>query len=134
MIESGLVSLLRVTPAITALIGTDHSKDVYAVLVPPTATYPCLSYHSTSKPPEVSLDNSGQESTRIQIDCWAKSYAEVKALQVALHALLDGFKGRLPDGTLVDLSTRDVEGDYYESDNEIFRCLSEYIFTHPSGQ
>ena len=130
MIESGLVSLLKSDPEISALVGSR----VYPVIVPATATYPCLSYHTVSKPPEVTLDKSAQETARIQIDCWGNSYSSVKALQQKLHTLLDGFLGTCPDGTDISLCTRDIEGDYWESDAKVFRCLSEYLVEYPSGQ
>lgn len=130
MIESGLVSLLRATVPITTLVGTR----IYAVLVPADATYPCISYTAMGKPPAVNIDRSAEEFKRVQIDCWGRTFAEVKNIQVQLHALLDGFQGSCPDGTKVSLSTRDIEADFFESDNEMFRAMSEYIFTYPSGQ
>ena len=86
MIEQGIVALLKATPAIAALIGTR----VYPVMVPPDATYPCLSYTTMSKPPDVNMDRSANETKRFQFDCWSSSYGSVKALQSALHALLPG--------------------------------------------
>jgi hypothetical protein len=80
------------------------------------------------------MDRSGNESKRVQFDCWGKTYADCKALQVALHALLDGFQGLLPDGTDVDTISRDVEADYWESDSETFRAMSEYLVQYSSGQ
>jgi hypothetical protein len=130
VIEAGLVSLLRSNAPLSALIGTR----LYGVLVPSDAKYPCLSYTPMGKPPEVNLDKSAVETKRIQIDCWAKTYTDAKNLQVLLHALLDGYQGTCPDGTTITLSTRDVEADYFESDNETFRAMSEYLFTFPSGQ
>src|SRR5664279_2049700 len=99
MIEAGLESLIR---ADTDLITTIGGK-IYAVVVPSTATYPCLSYHTMSGPPEVNFDNTAQETVRIQIDCWASSFAAVKTLQQKLHTLLDGYQGTCPDGTVIDL-------------------------------
>src|SRR5487761_2364819 len=112
MIEAGIESLLLTAPEITSIIGTA----LYAVLVPPDATYPCLSYSTITRPPQVNLDKSALESKRVQIDCWAKSYPEVKVLQVTLHAALDGYQGTLPDGTIVNTCDRDIEADYFESD------------------
>ena len=130
MIESSVVSLLKGNAPLVAAIG----GQVYAVIVPATATYPCISYHSMSKPPSVCIDRAAQETARIQIDCWGSSYASVKTLQQQLHSLLDGFQGKCPDNTFIDDILRDVESDYWESDAKVFRAMSEYIITYPSGQ
>jgi hypothetical protein len=130
MIEAGLVSLLKSDSSISTIVGSR----IYPVIVPATASYPCLSYHTMSKPPEVNLDNSAQETARIQIDCWGTSYASVKTLQAALHTLLDGYQGICPDNTDINLCTRDVEADYWESDSKTFRAMSEYLIDYPSGQ
>lgn len=130
MIEAGLVSLIRANTDLSTIIG----NQIYAVMVPQNATYPCLSYHTTSKPPVVAVDRSGQEYARIQIDCWGSSYGSVKTLQAKLRALLDGFQGTCPDGSTVVDCFRDVEADYWESDSKTFRAMCEYVIQYPSGQ
>jgi hypothetical protein len=130
MIEAGIDALLRATPSVALLI----PGGIFAVLVPPDAVYPCISFHTMSKPPMVNLDKSAEEATRVQIDCWAKDYISAKNIQATLHALLDGYQGTLPNGTIVNLCARDVESDYFESDDEMFRAMSEYVITFPAGQ
>jgi hypothetical protein len=130
MIESGVVSLIKADTDLATVVG----GQIYPVIVPATASYPCLSYHTMSKPPEVALDRSAQETARIQIDCWGLSYGSVKALQQKIHTLLDGFQGICPDGTDISLCVRDVEADYWESDAKVFRAMSEYLIEYPSGQ
>lgn len=130
MIESGIVALISDDAGIVALIGTR----VYAVLVPETVTYPCLSYQVVSSVSNYTIDRKEFGQKRIQFDCWANRYSDAEAVKQALRNVLDMYSGTLTDGTRVLGTFREVEIDFFEANSGvsgnpgIYRRLCEYSF------
>jgi hypothetical protein len=122
--QQGLYSLLTSTSAITDLIGAR----VTPVVIPPNVTFPCLSFTDISMVADPLLQGPGTSTKRIRFDCWGKSYNDAKNLQAALHSLFDGYVGTLPDGTVIQETQLGNELDLYESDNRIYRSMTEYLF------
>ena len=124
MLEQGLNQLLSADPGVSALVG----QCVYPVIIPENATYPCVSYQVISATAEYTLGSAVEVTKRVQFDAWSQAYADTKFVQTALHNLLDGFNGSLPDGTVVKGAFRDVEIDFFEQYSRTYRAVSEYVF------
>ncbi len=124
MIEQGITTLLTADSTLSGLIGTR----LFPVFVPEDPTYPCVSYQVVSGSSDYSVDGTYETWKRIQFDAWGSAYADVKTIQKALHAVLDGFSGTLSDGTTVLGAFRGVELDEFEVDSRTYRALTEYSF------
>jgi hypothetical protein len=130
LIEAGIVTLLLDDAGIAALIGTR----MYAVLVPETTVYPCLSYQVVSSVSQYTVDRKEFGQKRIQFDCWASLYSDAENLKQALRNRLTAYSGTLTDGTRVLGTFREVEIDFFEANSGvsgnagIYRRLCEYNF------
>lgn len=80
-----------------------------ATIVSPYITYQVIS----SIPGNISLN---EDRVRIQIDVWAKTYGDSKALKAAVKNVMDVFDG----------SARIMDFDGYESASKEYRVTMEY--------
>lgn len=124
MLQEGIYNLLTNTPAITSLIG----PRITFVVLPTNPTFPCLTVTDISMVTESLLQGPGSTFKRIRFDCWGRLYTDAKNLQKALHALFDGFTGTLSDGTVIQETSLGNEIDFYESDNRVYRSMTEFLF------
>lgn len=116
MIEQDVYARLTADPAVSALVDTR----VYPSILPQTPTLPAVSYARISAIPTYSL--AGRSSLRhatIEINAWAMTYAEVKALAEAIEDAMDA------DGSAFK-AVQITDQDLYESDIKIYRVLAEY--------
>ena len=93
MIEQSVLAALKGSPA-----ATSAGDKVYALLLPDGTGYPAVTYQRISNVPVYSiLGPSGLDQPRIQVDCWAETYAEAKTLAGEVRTAMEGagFKGRL---------------------------------------
>lgn len=89
----------------------------------PAATYQRISTvrsYTTTGPVTLS-------QIRLQIDTWAKSYAEAKAAAAGIRASLECFTGALPDGTHVETITLDSSYDLYDDVDRTYRVTSDFL-------
>lgn len=106
--------------------------DVFAVLTGQTAAgdrvyplvrgqgtpLPALVYTRTGSAPVTSLaGSSGLDQVRVQVDCYAASYAAAKALAAEVRQLLEGasFKALLQ-----------TDFDFFEPDTQVYRVTQDY--------
>ncbi len=114
-VEPKLYALLTADPTVSAIVGAR----VYPMVMPQRATFPAVTYFRVSGGQQNTLDGySGTENPRIQVDCWAKKYADVKALAAAIRAAMDG----ATTFRALCISDRDL----YEDDADLFRVLLEF--------
>ena len=129
MLEAGIQQLLAANGGVQAVIGTR----IYPVLVPEDVTYPCASFQVISDVPEYLLDGTqGIGTTRIQVDTWSggasnATYAAAKAAQVAIRAVLETFRGALPDGTQIAGIFVANALDTFEQDARAYRTTTDYM-------
>ena len=127
MLEDGIYALLSNDAALTALVG---ASGIYPVMIPDTASFPCLSYQVAADVSDLTLDSENISNTRVQFDVWGSVYGDCKAVVRTLRALLDGYSGTLPDGTLIKGTFRGISVDNFERDSKCFRILAEYRFIY----
>jgi len=137
MLTDGIQALVAANAAVKALIG--NPARFYPVLVPEDPTYPCASYQVISEVPSYLLSGASPlNQIRLQVDTWSgglqsASYASAKAVQAALRAVLEGYRGTLPDGTRVAAIFVDSARDLYEDDARSYRTTTDYmIHFYPS--
>jgi hypothetical protein len=69
---------------------------------------PAIVYAVIANSPDPTFDTPGMQRMRVQFDCYgvgsstASGYGVANSVREALVALLDGFRGRLPDGSWIE--------------------------------
>lgn len=95
---------------------TDAGDRVYAVLMPQDVVLPAVSFQRISNNPIVSLDGaSGLDQVRIQVDCWAETYAAVKTLSAQVRSVMEGINA---------LPVMDLDG--YEEVKHVYRLTMDF--------
>lgn len=134
MLSDGLRSLLMQATAVTTIIGTpatrtDRRSGVSWVQMVEGADLPALVLSTISGEGTPSLDGADPLHTaRIQISCYAGTYAGAKALARAVRNLLEGFAGSLPEGTNVGNVILNAEMDAFEDGPFSFHCPLDFEF------
>lgn len=126
MIELAIRDLLLADSTITQTVGTR----VHAVILPKDGTYPAITFQLISDTESPTMTSTGQQQTRLQIDCWATSYVQAKQLQEAARTLLGGCTGTLTDGTFIQCCQLENRIDFYEDSANVYRAMSDYILTY----
>lgn len=116
MIETLIYNTLLASTAITRIVGTR----IYALEVPEDTTLPALSYRIVSAVSSPTFATSGMTRYRVQINCWALSYAQAVALRDAVISSLDGYT----DAYMTSFSTSMSDGFAHELLQYI--CICEF--------
>jgi hypothetical protein len=104
---------------------TSAQARVYPLLLPQQPTFPAITYQQVSA---VRLHAMGDDSTivtaRVQINSWARTYAEVRTLANEVEALLSRFRGTVGGLQVLDVLL-DNEIELYESDTQTRRVVQD---------
>ena len=120
-IEQTLVAYLVTVPALTALV----SSRVYPLVLPQNAALPAIAYQRISGPREHSHSGpSGLAHPRIQLACWAATYAEAKAVAAALRQGIDGNR------TFCQACFVESDIDDYEPETKLWRVIVDAVVWH----
>jgi len=126
MIEAGLHGFLTDDTDIAAIVATR----VYPIILPQNPTMPAITYQRISTPRVSSTTGpSGLASPRIQVDCWAETYAAVKALSDTVRTAVDGYSGTMDTFTVYGVIV-ESEQDLYEPDAVYYRTSLDLIIWH----
>lgn len=88
--EEAFVALLKTSTAIT----TKVADRIFPVVRPQGSHVPCLVYNGFPRDQVMTTTAAANlRATRVQVDAWGKTYADVKALERAVNAKLIGFAG-----------------------------------------
>jgi hypothetical protein len=118
MIESDLKAYLAADAAILALVGSR----IYPLKLPQAPTLPALTYQKISGSRVTSLSGySGLSHPRMQIDCWASTYEQVKDVAAAVVTALDAYPGSIMN---------DDGRDNYQPDVELPRVTIDFTIWH----
>jgi hypothetical protein len=126
MIEESIVALLSASTTITGLIGPNA---IWPVMIPQTATYPCIKFSTITGMSDFDLDGvTNLLQVRIQVEAWANSYGGAKTLQAAIKNVLDGYAGTPIAGGVTVISCYVVNSiDFFEADSRQFRAINDYM-------
>ena len=112
MLESKLYTALSGSTKITVL--SSVSTRIYPLIVPQQSAFPVITYARISGGQQNDLFGySGIENPRIQIDCWAETYKEIKTIAENVHSVLSTVT------TFRAILISDM--DFYENDVELYR-------------
>ena len=111
---------------LTALIGSR----VYPLKMPQKPTLPAVSYQRIDGPRESAIaSDMGMAHPRMQVDCWASTYAGVKAVATQVRAALQRWSDAAASPVVLD-SLLESDQDLYEAEVEIYRVSMDFIIWH----
>jgi Protein of unknown function (DUF3168) len=136
MFEAGLYRLMKNDAGISALVG----GRIWGGRAPKTVTdssYPLIVWTIVSTVDLYSIQGaSGYRTKRVQIDSYARTYIDSVKVSDAVRALLQNFRGTLPDGTFVESSVLITDQDFtFEPgiSGQLFRHLIEVEISYLSA-
>lgn len=119
-IETALRAHLANHSGLAALVG----GRIYPLILPQDPALPAVTYQKVSESSEYIHDGvSSIRKGRLQLDCWAATYATAKAVAAQVKASLHRFSGVLggAGGVQVGGAWIEDETDFYEPDPPIYR-------------
>ena len=128
-LEESLYSYLKADAGLTALVSTR----IYAMRVPQSVSFPCLTIQRISTARIHTHDTSGASnlsSPRFQFDAWAATYSSAKSITDALRAALNGKTGSIgtaPYALTIQSSLVVAETPELDPELDVFRSRSDYI-------
>jgi hypothetical protein len=93
------------------------SGAVFPLIAPDGQAAPYLTYQNISNVPEMTLTGISAQNTRLQIDCYASTYAGVKSLEAAVDAAM------LTSGIV---QIPQMRQDLYEDVVKLYRVQMDY--------
>ena len=123
MIEQSIYSALTTCPPIIAIT---TAQRIYPVALPQDTTDPALTFRISQTIEEPTLETSGLEKLRVQIDSWANDYFDAANLRAALVSAFNGYQDAAFTALLIN------KADYFEPDLLKYRCVSEWHILSPS--
>ena len=127
-VEMAIRTRLVTHPGTSALI----TSRVFPQLMPQGTILPAVTYSVVSRTTEPTMGyaNSGMWATLIQIDCWAETYAGVKALADQVRAGLMDWHQESPEPIWRVL--HQSEEDSFESETSLFRVSMDFEILSPA--
>jgi hypothetical protein len=115
VLEESIFAHLSTSTALTAMVSTR----IYPAMLPENCELPALSYQRISNTPQNTMSgHSGLDNPRIQIDCWATSYGDAKAI---------GDKTRKAMGAATTFRALQLsDQDIIEPELEIYRVSMDF--------
>ena len=126
--ELAVYTILKNDAPVAALVGTR----IFPSLAPQNAANPLIVYQRISADRITSLDGpSGLSWARVQVDCYAETYAGAKTLSAAIRVALEGYRGTV-GGVRVGGISLETDRDLYENDPEpgLFRVTHDFTVIH----
>jgi hypothetical protein len=115
----------RLEEYIFSALGTLVANRVHPIIVPQSATFPCIRYQTINASPENSLcGSSGLVRSNVILDLYAQDFADVRGLREAVVERMQNFP-------LECILTS--EQDAYEPDPKLFRRVLQYSIAEQEG-
>lgn len=114
--EAVFLAALQDNDDLKALVG----DRVFALIIPDGTYLPCVTFQRISGTPANTLGGrSGLEEIEMQVDVWARTYAEAKAVAKAVRDAVPA-RGAVFGAHLIQ------DSDTYESETNYYRITMEY--------
>jgi hypothetical protein len=109
-VDQDIVDLLEASAGVTAIVGSGASARIYPLIVKQGDNYPAITYQiiSETREPELTQQN-GFIQVRVQLTCWAETYAGARTLKEAVRNCIDGSSSTFPSGVFIENSIDSVE-------------------------
>lgn len=127
--EDEIRSAITSDATLSALV---PASQVFPCFVRSDVVYPCISITCVGSSRQRNFDDSESIMKRIQIDSFAPTFPAVKALEIGLCNLFDGFRGYLVTGSVFRVIECVAEAilDNWNQDSSVFRVMTTFEFTY----
>ena len=116
---------MSIEAAISTRFSTLASGRVYALTPPKSTATPCIVYTVVSRTRLYTHSGiSKLNRYRVQMSCYATSYADAKSLADSVTALMDTWHESATD---IDGAILDNEADLYEKDTGLYHIPRDYF-------
>jgi len=123
MISAVIFNLLSTTTAVTDLVDTR----IYPISAPLNAAYPLVNITTVSTTPTNTKDGgSVVDTSRVQIDVYAKEHSESGAIAKLIRQALDGYHGNF-DGHRINRIYFERESESFDSEQRLYRISTDYF-------
>ncbi len=122
MIETGIFALLTGNANISAIVGTR----VYPGNLPEPPVLPAISHRLVGGNSDPTFDTSGLQRQRREFNCHAGTDDAALALRAVLIQEMNGYRGVLSDGTVLQNMDLVQSMDFFDEDPRQFRCMVEF--------
>lgn len=123
MIEQSFTAYMAAAPELVAL----RAERFNFLNLDLDGPMPAQTWYTTGAPQDPNLDGDSYQRLRIQIDHWAKDAYAALTLREATRVLLNAVENlQLSDGTVLLFCEYIGPLDFYDNDEEAFRCASEW--------
>ena len=116
MVEQTLFTALTSSSAVTAICGTR----IYPLLLPTEPTLPAIDYKFVGGANQPTMDTTGVQRYRVEINCWGATYAQAVTLR---HAVIKALSGYQSDNTSIQFL---MPQDIFEPDLLQYRAVAEF--------
>lgn len=120
-LEADFYATITADAGVSAIVGSR----VYPLRAPQNVTKPYITFQRILTNPVSSIDgNLNTVRARLQIDCWADTYAAVRGLYTAVKAYLNSSPAGLAATLLLEAR------DFYEDDTRLYRVSIDAAITY----
>lgn len=126
--ETAIFALLSGDAGVASIAG----DRIFPQIAPEDVDSPFVTYQRISGPRIKSMDGPSRlAQPRIQIDAYAESYAQVKALSLAIRKRLDGYRGTV-SGVRIGGISLETDQDFLEDnmDPKLHRVSMDFFVMH----
>ena len=121
MIETDLYNVLSTSSPITSITGSN----IYPVAMPTNVQAVSLTYRLVGTVSDPTLDTSGLQKARFQLDCWAADYNDAITLRAAVVSVLNGYENAATFAAQL-LN----QADYFENELLRYRAVVEFYLLY----
>lgn len=121
-LHGAIRAMLAADTAVKALV----SSRIFPVQLPLGTTLPAISIHEIDGPENYL---TGHGYPRYQISCWAKSFADVQSMKVAVKACLTNYRG-VASGNHIKMITFMGSLDDYDAETQIYHIPLDFQVIH----
>jgi hypothetical protein len=126
-IDTALVARLRAHAGLAALVGTR----IYAAPVPQNATYPLCTVQEIDRiSPHAMGCTIDLTHIRYQIDSWASTLAESKAVAAQVEAALDNYAGTSDTIVIKNCFLDMGHASPYNDEEGVFRYIQDFLLEY----
>lgn len=116
MVEQTLYTALSSSSAVTAICGTR----IYPLVLPTEPTLPAIDYKFVAGANQPTMDTTGVQRYRVEVNCWGATYADAVNLRYAVVKALSGYQS---GNTSIQYL---MPEDFFEPDLLQYRALAEF--------
>lgn len=124
-LEQALTTHLETDGAVAGFLATK----IYPIMVPQSAVAPYGSFQLISVVVLYAHDGPGPELLRVQIDIYALTHAQARAIADAVRTRMEGFRGTMggAGGVKIGGVFMDSQADFWEAEARVYRITTDWF-------